>query len=189
MLLDLTLPDGDGRDVCRALRRRRNVPILMLTARGTETDRIVGLEIGADDYVVKPFSGAEVIARIRAVLRRSGASAAEAAGPGGARDGRRARRVDPGSRRARLAGEELQLSRKEFDLLGELIAPRRPGRDPRGPDGARVGRELVRLDEDARRARRAGCARSSASDPTTPRYLHTVRGVGFRFTAPEEWET
>ena len=75
VLLDLTLPDGDGRDVCRALRRRSDVPILMLTARGTETDRIVGLELGADDYVVKPFSGAEVIARIRAVLRRSAARA------------------------------------------------------------------------------------------------------------------
>ena len=72
VLLDLTLPDGDGRDVCRAIRRRSSVPILMLTARGTETDRIVGLELGADDYVVKPFSGAEVIARIRAVLRRTG---------------------------------------------------------------------------------------------------------------------
>ena len=81
VLLDLTLPDGDGRDVCRALRRRSNVPILMLTARGTETDRIVGLELGADDYVVKPFSGAEVIARIRAVLRR--AKPATATEPGG----------------------------------------------------------------------------------------------------------
>ena len=87
VLLDLTLPDGDGRDVCRALRRRSSVPIVMLTARGTETDRIVGLELGADDYVVKPFSGAEVIARIRAVLRRS-AGAAGSAGPPG-RAGRR----------------------------------------------------------------------------------------------------
>ena len=121
VLLDLTLPDGDGRDVCRALRRRSNVPILMLTARGTETDRIVGLEIGADDYVVKPFSGAEVIARIRAVLRRSAARAREAAGAGGARRRSASSTVDPGSRRARLAGEELQLSRKEFDLLVELI--------------------------------------------------------------------
>src|SRR5918997_3635810 len=74
VLLDLTLPDGDGRDVARELRRRSSVPILMLTARGTETDRIVGLELGADDYVVKPFSGAEVIARIRAILRRSSAA-------------------------------------------------------------------------------------------------------------------
>src|SRR4051794_821273 len=72
VLLDLTLPDGDGRDVARELRRRSDVPIIMLTARGTENDRIVGLELGADDYVVKPFSGAEVIARIRAVLRRGG---------------------------------------------------------------------------------------------------------------------
>ena len=72
VLLDLNLPDGDGRDVCRELRRDSDVPIVMLTARGTELDRIVGLEMGADDYVVKPFSGAEVISRIRAVLRRSG---------------------------------------------------------------------------------------------------------------------
>ncbi len=71
MLLDLALPDGDGRDVCRELRRRSDVPIVMLTARGTEMDKIVGLELGADDYVVKPFSAAEVISRIRAVLRRS----------------------------------------------------------------------------------------------------------------------
>ena len=71
MLLDLALPDGDGRDVCRALRGERDVPVIMVTARGTETDRVVGLELGADDYVVKPFSGAEVIARIRAVLRRT----------------------------------------------------------------------------------------------------------------------
>src|SRR4051812_41629783 len=81
VLLDLTLPDGDARAVRRALRRRSNVPIVMLTARGTETDRIVGLEIGADDYVVKPFSGAEVIARIRAVLRRSGDTERQAAPP------------------------------------------------------------------------------------------------------------
>ena len=70
VLLDLALPDGDGRDVCRVLRAERDVPVIMITARGTETDRVVGLELGADDYVVKPFSAAEVIARIRAVLRR-----------------------------------------------------------------------------------------------------------------------
>src|SRR4051794_34137567 len=76
VLLDLNLPDGDGRDVARELRRHSDMPIVMLTARGTETDKIVGLELGADDYVVKPFSGAEVIARIRAVLRRSTRSSA-----------------------------------------------------------------------------------------------------------------
>src|SRR5688500_19286764 len=110
VLLDLTLPDGDGRDVCRALRRRSNVPIVMLTARGTETDRIVGLELGADDYVVKPFSGAEVIARIRAVLRRARPAPGDSPAPPepvtvGELE------VDPAARRARLAGEELQLSR------------------------------------------------------------------------------
>ena len=78
VMLDLALPDGDGRDVCRELRRRSDVPIVMLTARGTEMDKIVGLELGADDYVVKPFSAAEVISRIRAVLRRSRPREAEA---------------------------------------------------------------------------------------------------------------
>src|SRR5688572_23786378 len=103
VLLDLTLPDGDGRDVCRALRRRSNVPIVMLTARGTETDRIVGLELGADDYVVKPFSGAEVIARIRAVLRRTAARTTGASGPAEPVTVGELT-VDPGARRARLAG-------------------------------------------------------------------------------------
>src|SRR3954451_6825998 len=106
LLLDLSLPDGDGRDVCREVRRRRDVPVIMLTARGTETDRIVGLEIGADDYVVKPFSSAEVIARVRAVLRRA-APAGEPAAPdrrGGGRCRPRRRRRPPsvaGRRRAR----------------------------------------------------------------------------------------
>ena len=186
VLLDLTLPDGDGRDVCRALRRRSDVPILMLTARGTETDRIVGLELGADDYVVKPFSGAEVIARIRAVLRRSAARAAR-------RPPRRREpvtvgelEVDPGSRRARLAGEELQLSRKEFDLLAELIG--HAGRVVTREDlMARVWDEnwfgsTKTLDVHIRWLRQ-----KLGDDPDAPRYLHTVRGVGFRFTAPEEF--
>src|SRR5689334_2586566 len=95
ILLDLTLPDGDGRDLCREL-RGGDVPIIMLTARGTELDRVTGLELGADDYVVKPFSGAEVIARIRAVLRRFAATA-RTEGPIVIGE----LVVDPGSRRAR----------------------------------------------------------------------------------------
>ncbi len=156
VLLDLTLPDGDGRDVCLAIRRRSSVPILMLTARGTETDRIVGLELGADDYVVKPFSGAEVIARIRAVLRR-----------------------------ARLDQEELQLSRKEFDLLAELV--RHAGRVvTREQLMDRVWDEnwfgsTKTLDVHVRWLRQ-----KLGDDPASPRYLHTVRGVGFRFADPEE---
>ncbi len=91
ILLDLMLPDGSGFDVCRELRRTSEVPIVMLTARGDEADRIVGLEMGADDYVVKPFSAREVVARIRAVLRRAGPSPGEQAG------GRRSRSARSGS--------------------------------------------------------------------------------------------
>ena len=93
-MLDLSLPDGDGRDVCRELRRRSDVPIVMLTARGTEMDRIVGLELGADDYVVKPFSAREVISRIRAVLRRS--APRDGAGRRGEADPDRRARARPG---------------------------------------------------------------------------------------------
>ena len=185
VLLDLTLPDGDGRDVCRAIRRRSNVPILMLTARGTETDRIVGLELGADDYVVKPFSGAEVIARIRAVLRRTGKSAPEEQ-PEPVTVGDL--HVDPGARRARLHDKELQLSRKEFDLLAELVA--HAGRVVTREDlMSRVWDEnwfgsTKTLDVHIRWLRQ-----KLGDAPESPRYLHTVRGVGFRFTAPEEWGT
>src|SRR3712207_4046168 len=117
--------------VCRELRRDSDVPIIMLTARGTEADRIVGLEIGADDYVVKPFSGAEVIARIRAILRRTGRAGAEPEEP--------AEPVVIGDlevalagRRARLGGAELTLARKEFVLLAELV--RHAGRVVRRED-------------------------------------------------------
>ena len=185
VLLDLTLPDGDGRDVCRALRRTSSVPILMLTARGTEADRIVGLELGADDYVVKPFSGAEVIARIRAILRRASApSAAEQPAPPGP-IGVGDLTLDIAARRARLGDEELQLSRKEFDLLAELM--RNAGRVvTREQLMDRVWDEnwfgsTKTLDVHVRWLRQ-----KLGDDPADPRYLHTVRGVGFRFTAPEE---
>ena len=118
VLLDLNLPDTDGRDVARELRRQGDTPIMMLTARGTEMDRIVGLELGADDYVVKPFSGPEVIARIRAVLRRPSARPRRRP-QSPCRSGRST--VDFAARRATLDGSELQLSRKEFDLLAELV--------------------------------------------------------------------
>ena len=178
------MPDGDGRDVCRALRRRSDVPIVMLTARGTETDRIVGLELGADDYVVKPFSGAEVIARIRAVLRRTAGRREEASAPAAAVTVGELE-VDPGSRRVRLAGEELQLSRKEFDLLAELIG--HAGRVVTREDlMARVWDEnwfgsTKTLDVHIRWLRQ-----KLGDAPESPRYLHTVRGVGFRLANPEE---
>ncbi len=182
VLLDLGLPDGDGRDLCRELRAASDVPIIVLTARGTELERVLGLELGADDYVVKPFSGAEVIARMRAVLRRARPSAGPSPiveiGP---------LRVDSGSRRVWLSDEELQLSRKEFDLLSELVA--HAGEVVTREDlMARVWDEnwfgsTKTLDVHVRWLRG-----KLGDDPASPRFLHTVRGVGFRFTAPTEWE-
>src|SRR3954466_1980068 len=117
VLLDVMLPDGSGFDVCRELRRTSRVPIIMLTARGEETGRVIGLERGADDYVVKPFSAREVTARIRAVLRR--AEQAPAADDGAIEIGEV--RLDPAKRQARRGKETLELSRKEFDLLELLM--------------------------------------------------------------------
>ena len=181
VLLDLMLPDGDGRDLARELRASSEVPIIMLTARGTELERVVGLELGADDYVVKPFSGAEVIARMRAVLRRAKPGSAPASdvvvGP---------LRVEVGARRVFLADEELSLSRKEFDLLVELVSHA----------GEVVTREdlISRVwDENWFGSTKTldvhiGWLRGKlGDDASSPRFLHTVRGVGFRFTAPAEW--
>jgi DNA-binding response OmpR family regulator len=184
VLLDLNLPDVDGRDVARELHRRGDTPIVMLTARGTEMDRIVGLELGADDYVVKPFSGPEVIARIRAVLRRSRRS--ETAGPGEpARIGGLV--IDPGARRATLDGEALELSRKEFDLLAELV--RNAGKVvTREALMERVWDENWFGSTKTLDTHVGWLRRKLGDDPAAPRYLHTVRGVGFRFSAPEEIE-
>jgi two-component system, OmpR family, response regulator RegX3 len=179
VLLDLTLPDGDGRDVCRALRRDSDVPIVMLTARGSELDRVVGLEMGADDYVVKPFSGPEVVSRIRAVLRRTRAD-----GPGAGRFepvfavGDVA--VDVAARTATLRGEPLELTRKEFDLLAELAR--------------NAGRVVTREDLMSRvwdvnwfgstktlDVHIGALRRKLGDDPAAPHRIETVRGVGFRF--------
>ena len=182
VLLDLMLPDGDGRDLARELRTGSDVPIIILTARGTELERVVGLELGADDYVVKPFSGAEVIARMRAVLRRVARAAVErpddvVVGP---------LRVEFAARRVWLDGEELQLSRKEYDLLAELVSHA----------GEVVTREdlIARVwDENWFGSTKTldvhvGWLRAKLGDEASdPRLLHTVRGVGFRFAAPSEW--
>jgi DNA-binding response OmpR family regulator len=177
VLLDLVLPDGDGRDVCRVLRAESGVPVIMLTARGTETDRVVGLELGADDYVVKPFSAAEVIARIRAVLRRTaGAAPSPSNAPIRVRD----LEVDLLARRASMRATELELSRKEFDLLAELV--RHAGEVVRREDlMSRVWDEnwfgsTKTLDV------HIGWLRRKLGDPT---YIDTVRGVGFRFAAAD----
>lgn len=183
VLLDLNLPDGEGLDVCRELRSRSDVPVLILTARGTETDRIIGLELGADDYVVKPFSGDEVIARIRAILRRSKPDDRHAPP---VRIGEL--EVDPSARRAIFRGKELELRRKEFDLLERLV------RD----SGHVITREDLIADvwdvnwfgsTKTLDVHIGWLRKKLGDDPANPRYIHTVRGVGFRFTAPEEVTT
>ena len=121
VLLDLGLPDMDGRDVCRELRRRSTTPIIMLTARSEEFDRVLGLELGADDYVTKPFSLRELVARIRAVSRR----AVDAAPTGDERDPSAVQAIGPmeldrRTRRVRIETEEITLTAKEFDLLAFL---------------------------------------------------------------------
>ncbi|HEY7381034.1 MAG TPA: response regulator transcription factor [Gaiella sp.] len=182
VLLDIELPDGSGFDVCRALRRTSAVPVIMLTARADETDRVVGLEIGADDYVVKPFSARELAARIRAVLRRTAASAPEPA------DGVIAIgevRLDPAARTVELGGRRLDLSRKEFDLLHLLMANA----------GTVVRRE--RLMQEVWDTTWLGSTKTLdvhvsslrkklGDDPSAPRYLHTARGVGFRFAPGDD---
>jgi two-component system, OmpR family, response regulator RegX3 len=182
VLLDLALPDGDGRDVCRVLRAERDVPVIMVTARGTETDRVVGLELGADDYVVKPFSAAEVIARIRAVLRRSArGTAAAPAAPIRVAD----LEVDLGARRAVRDGQELELSRKEFDLLAELV--RNAGRVVTREDLMnRVWDENWFGSTKTLDVHMGWLRRKLGDEAADPRFIHTVRGVGFRFTAPDE---
>ena len=182
VLLDLGLPDGSGLDVCRELRSRSTVPIIMVTARGEETDRIVGLEVGADDYVVKPFSAREVVARIRAVLRRT---AAPPPTPLGEVVELGDVRVDRARRSATLAGEQLELSRKEFDLLQLLV----------DNAGTVVKRERL-IDEvwdtnwfgstKTLDVHVSALRRKLGDDPSTPRYIHTVRGVGFRFAGQDE---
>ncbi len=178
VLLDLTLPDGDGLDLCRELRRLSDVPIIMLTARGTVTDRVLGFELGADDYVVKPFATGEMISRIRAVLRRTRAPV-RAAPPSTVGD----LRLDAGARRAWLRDDELKLTRKEFDLLARLAAE--PGRV--------VSRETLMSDvwdenwfgsTKTLDVHIAALRRKLGDSPVTPRYVETVRGVGFRMASP-----
>ena len=189
VLLDVMLPDGSGYDVCRELRSRSRVPIIMLTARGEETDKVVGLELGADDYIVKPFSAREVAARIRAVLRRAGETpAAPSKDTAAAALQVGDLRLDPSRRSATLDGDELDLTRKEFELLELLMREA----------GSVITRERL-IDEvwdvnwfgstKTLDVHVSGLRRKLGDDPSSPRYLHTVRGVGFRFSGPEELET
>jgi len=176
VLLDLMLPGMSGTEVCKALRTRSAVPVIMVTARDAEIDKVVGLELGADDYVTKPYSSRELIARIRAVLRRGfdveeGESGVMTAGPV---------RMDVERHVVSAHGNEITLPLKEFDLLEYLL--RNSGRVlTRGQLIDRVwGSDYVgdtkTLDVHVKRLRA-----KIEPDPASPRYLLTVRGLGYKF--------
>jgi two-component system response regulator RegX3 len=177
VLLDVMLPDGDGRDVLRTIRETSRTPVVMLTARGEEMDRVLGLELGADDYVTKPFSAAELAARIRAVLRRAGDEPAPE--PGSVLESGDVR-MDLGTHEATKNGELLELTVKEFELLRVLLE--RAGKLVKREelvhevwDPAWFGSTKT-LDVHVSALRK-----KLGDDPADPRYIHTVRGVGFRF--------
>jgi len=179
VVLDISLPGLDGLAVCRALRKESDAPIVIVSARGGEVDRIVGLELGADDYIVKPFSPRELVARVRAIMRRSGQAPPEAGKRCVAGDVS----LDAERREVHVAGNPVRLKPREFDLL--WLFARNEGRvftrdqlieaiwgfdyegDPRT------------VDVHVRRLRRA-----LGDSAAAPRYLYTVHGLGYKFIAP-----
>jgi DNA-binding response OmpR family regulator len=176
VVLDLGLPGMDGLDVARELRRTSTVPIVMLTARGEEADRIVGLELGADDYLVKPFSPKELVARVRAVLRRTSGA------PAGAEMLRAAGvEIDVPKMRARVDGRAVELTPTEFTLLATLV--REPGRVfTRGQLLDALHGVSLETYERAIDAHVKNLRKKIEPDPGPPRLLLTVHGVGYRFT-------
>lgn len=184
VVLDLMLPGMDGLEVCRRLRARGPVPVIMLTARGDEDDRILGLEVGADDYVTKPFSPRELVLRVESVLRRSGSAAASRPGTPLRTAGLS---VDPPARRAAKNDTELPLTVREFDLLTFFM--RNPGRAfgreelMREVWGWDFG-DLSTVTVHVRRLRA-----KIEDDPARPQLIQTVWGVGYRLTAPDEEAT
>jgi two-component system alkaline phosphatase synthesis response regulator PhoP len=177
VVLDLGLPGIDGIEVTRTLRRERETPIIMLTARIEDTDRIVGLELGADDYVTKPFNPRELVARVRAVLRRTGGGTAA---PEMLRAGDLV--LDLGGHAATVAGQPLDLTPTEFDLLGVLM--QNPGRVftrlellERVQGYAYEGYERT-IDAHVKNLRA-----KLGDDPRHPRYVQTVFGVGYKLGA------
>ncbi len=174
ILLDVMLPELDGLTVCRTLRRESNVPIVLLTARGGEVDRIVGLDSGADDYIVKPFSLGELYARLRAVTRRTGSEVGTKIESGDLV-------LDLVGHRAWRAGVSLELTPKEFDLLAELIRHK----------GSVLTRDLLLqrvwgydFSGDTRTVdvHIRGLREKIEKDPPNPVRIETVRGIGYRFS-------
>jgi two-component system response regulator RegX3 len=181
VLLDVMLPDGDGREVLREIRAAARTPVIMLTARGEEVDRVIGLELGADDYVVKPFGTAELVARIRALLRRTAAPAPTSASVISVGDVT----INLDTRTVTQGGVELSLALKEFELLRMLME-----------EAGRVVRRTDLMDEvwdpnwfgptKTLDVHVSSLRKKLGDDSASPRYIHTVRGVGFRFSSPDE---
>lgn len=175
IVLDLMLPSMSGEDVCRAVRKISTVPVIMLTAKGDEVDRVVGLELGADDYVTKPFSTRELMARVKAVLRRGRAPAEEAQVLEGGDI-----RLDPDRMEATVGGRQIHLTRKEFEVLELLmrnagrVLPREALMDEVW--GADYYGDTRTLDVHIKRLR-SKCE----PDPRHPLHLVTVRGIGYKF--------
>jgi DNA-binding response OmpR family regulator len=178
IVLDLGLPGLDGLDVARQLRRSSRVPVIILTARGDEVDRIIGLELGADDYLVKPFSPRELVARVRAVLRRVDERDTTA---GDEPLVRADLVVDPARRRVTVAERPVELTPTEFDMLVHLA--RQPGRVfTRAQLLTAIHGVAVESYERAVDAHIKNLRRKLEPDPRHPRYVLTVHGIGYRFT-------
>ena len=172
VLLDLTMPGMDGLEVCRRIRKRHTVPIVMLTARGDETDRVVGLELGADDYLPKPFGPRELLARIRAVLRRSA--------PGTQSERLRIGdlEIDVGARQVNVAGNAVTLTALELDLL--LALARRAGRVvPRDALFSLAGRSDTVVSDRAVDVHISHLRSKLGDDSRAQKRIRTVRGVGY----------
>ena len=177
VVLDLMLPGTDGLSLCRWIRDRSRLPVIMLTARGEEADRIVGLELGADDYVTKPFSPRELVARVRTVLRRGTATSA--------RPEERVRfgtvEIDAAAREVRKQGQPIKLTAREFDLL--LFLARHPRRVfSRDQLMSRVWGYEPAFDSGTITVHVRCLREKIEDDPARPRHLETVWGVGYRFS-------
>ncbi len=183
VLLDLNLPDMDGIDVCQQLRRDSSVPIIMLTGRGEETDRVVGLEVGADDYVTKPFSLRELVARVRAVLRRfSGAESAAQARPRVLRGA--GVELDIDAHQVRVDGKEVTLTPTEFKLLRVLM--QNAGRVMSHDELLAAAWDYDQYDTHLVEVHVANLRAKIEDDPKNPKRIQTVRAFGYRFVAEQE---
>lgn len=191
IILDLHLPGMDGFDVTREIRKQSETPILMLTARSEASDKLIGLELGADDYVTKPFNPKEVVARVRAILRRSAAAGGAGAGAAAAADDRpgpgsgsiievQDLRIEPGSYRVYQGDREVPLTAYQFELLLKLAS--NPGRVfTRGQLVEAVQGQEYEGYERTVDAHIKNLRRALRDDPEEPRYISTVRGIGYRF--------